>query len=250
MLCRFIATSVAKKWNGEGEAMAEGKFVAYCRVSTKGQGQSGLGLEAQQKAISAYLNGGQWSLIAEYVEVESGKKSNRPELLKALAACRVHKATLIIAKLDRLARNASFLMGLVDSSIDFVFCDFPNIPAGATGRFMTQQMASFAELEAGLISERTKAALRAKVARDGQWDRKAAHHLVAGAGQAAASAQRHTQAQQQAADLSPIVEEIRLSGIVSLRGIGQALGERGIAAPSGGEWGASTVRRLLARLAA
>ncbi len=97
--------------------MAEGKFVAYYRVSTERQGQSGLGLEAQENAVLEYLNGGGWKFVGRFVEVESGKRNDRPELAKALAACRRLGATLVIAKLDRLACNAAFVANLMESGV-------------------------------------------------------------------------------------------------------------------------------------
>jgi DNA invertase Pin-like site-specific DNA recombinase len=100
--------------------MDEGKFVAYYRVSTEKQGRSGLGLEAQQRAVRDYLNGGSWDLCSEIVEVESGKNSDRPKLAEALTLCRLYGATLIIAKLDRLSRDAHFLLGLEKAGVDFV----------------------------------------------------------------------------------------------------------------------------------
>src|SRR5687768_4437449 len=100
--------------------MAEGKFIAYYRVSTDRQGKSGLGLDAQRTAVTDYLNGGNWKLVAEFVEVESGRKSDRPELLKALAACHRQGATLVIAKLDRLSRNVAFVSNLMEAGVDFV----------------------------------------------------------------------------------------------------------------------------------
>jgi DNA invertase Pin-like site-specific DNA recombinase len=107
--------------------MAAGRFAAYYRVSTKRQGHSGLGLEAQRQAVITYLNGGKWKLVAEETEIESGtrKGNNRPALARALAQCRLHNATLIIAKLDRLARNVAFISNLMESGVDFVACDFP-----------------------------------------------------------------------------------------------------------------------------
>lgn len=222
------------------------RYVAYYRVSTDRQGRSGLGLDAQRDAVRRFLEGS--PPVAEFTEAESGRKVNRVQLTKALAACRIHRATLIIAKLDRLARNQQFLMGLVDSGVDVLFCDLPSIPAGAAGRFMLQQMAAVAELEAGLISERTKAALAAKVARDGQWDRKAKHHLVAGAGQAAAAAAVKARAAQAAADLAPIIADLRHSGATSLRQIAAGLSAKGVPTVRGGEWTAGAVRSVLARL--
>src|SRR3954462_11185529 len=106
-------------------AMAQGNFVAYYRVSTARQGRSGLGLDAQRKAVADYLNGGSWELLEEFVEVESGKRSDRLELVKALKACRARRATLVIAKLDRLARDAHFLLGLQKAGVDFVAADMP-----------------------------------------------------------------------------------------------------------------------------
>jgi DNA invertase Pin-like site-specific DNA recombinase len=135
-------------------------------VSTDKQGRSGLGLEAQREAVTRYLNGGNWTLAAEYVETESGKRSDRPKLAAALAHAKAIKATVVFAKLDRLTRNVDLLRSLVASDVDLVFCDLPHVPAGAMGRFLLTQMASVAELlEAGLVSERTKAALAAAKAR-------------------------------------------------------------------------------------
>jgi DNA invertase Pin-like site-specific DNA recombinase len=138
--------------------MAGGKFISYLRVSTERQGRSGLGVEAQRAAVESYLNRGRWSLVAEYVEAESGKRSERPQLAKALAHAKAIGAAVVFAKLDRLTRNVDLLRSLVASDVDLVFCDLPHVPPGAMGRFLLTQMASVAELEAGLISERTKAA--------------------------------------------------------------------------------------------
>jgi DNA invertase Pin-like site-specific DNA recombinase len=131
-----------------------GNFVAYYRVSTERQGRSGLGLEAQQKAVRDHLNGGNWGIVAEFTEVESGKRSDRPQLAAALAACRLRGAKLIIAKLDRLARNVHFVSGLMESGVDFVAADFPQ-----ANRLTVHILAAVAEHEAKMISERTKVAL-------------------------------------------------------------------------------------------
>lgn len=224
------------------------KFVAYYRVSTEKQGRSGLGVDAQREAVKRFLHSsGGFPPVAEFVEEESGRKVDRPELAKAMAACRVHKATLVIAKLDRLSRNQSFLMGLIDSGVDVVFCDLPSIPAGAAGRFMLQQMAAVAELEAGLISERTKAALAAKVARDGQWDRKASHHLVAGAGQAEAVAAVKAKANAFASDMNAHIKGLQERGITSLSALADALNAEGVTTSRGSKWTATAVRRVLAK---
>src|SRR5262249_17927067 len=135
--------------------MAEGKFVSYLRVSTDKQGKSGLGLEAQRNAVEDYLNGGRWKLVKEFVEVESGKREdNRPMLAQAMAACRLHKATLVIAKLDRLSRDAHFLLGLDKAGLEFVATDNPH-----ANRLTVGIMALMAETEREMISKRTKDAL-------------------------------------------------------------------------------------------
>src|SRR6195256_4290258 len=144
--------------------MATGGFIAYYRVSTARQGASGLGLEAQRAAVASYLNGGEWHIQAEFTEVESGRRVDRPQLDRALAAARVHRAPLVVAKVDRLTRSVGFLSRLLEAGVEVRFADLPTIE-GPTGRFMLQQMAAVAELEAGLISTRTKAALAAAKAR-------------------------------------------------------------------------------------
>jgi len=137
-----------------------GKFVAYYRVSTDQQGASGLGLEAQRSAVATYLDGGPWRLVAEHTEVESGKRADRPELAKALLACRKHKAKLIIAKLDRLSRNLAFIATLMDSGVEFVAVDNPH-----ANKLTIHILAAVAQHEREAISERTKAALAAAKAR-------------------------------------------------------------------------------------
>ena len=145
---------------GDGDMTNTGKFVAYYRVSTGKQGKSGLGLEAQRAAVATYLNGGDWSIVAEHTEVESGKRADRPALEQALAAARLHRAALVVSKVDRLTRSVAFLSRLLEAGVDVRFADLPVIE-GATGRFLLQQMVAVAELEAGIISARTKAALAA-----------------------------------------------------------------------------------------
>lgn len=135
--------------------MEETVYVAYLRVSTQRQGTSGLGLQAQQEIIQNYLNGD--SPIAEFVEVESGRKSDRPKLHEALELCKKKKATLIVAKMDRLSRNVAFTSQLLDSGIEIVFCDFPK-----ANRLVLTIISAISEYEAGLIRQRTKAALQVK----------------------------------------------------------------------------------------
>src|SRR6476659_9281078 len=141
-------------------ARNNGKFVCYFRVSTARQGRSGLGIDAQREAVKTYLNGGDWQIVGEFTEIESGKRSDRPALEQALAAARLHRAALVVSKVDRLTRSVSFLSRLLDAGVDVRFADLPVIE-GATGRFLLQQMVAVAELEAGMISARTKAALAA-----------------------------------------------------------------------------------------
>ncbi len=223
------------------------KYVAYYRVSTKKQGQSGLGLEAQEATVARHLQSDDELIAPPFVEVESGRRSDRPELTKALARCRVMNATLIVAKVDRLTRSAAFLETVSKSGVPIVFCDFPGVK-GAMGTFILQQMASVAQLEAGLISERTKAALKARVeGKKGQWDRKAKHHLIPGAGQKAATEARQKKAQARASDLKPVVDEIKVEGVTSLGGIAKALNERGIPTARGGQWQAVQVKRMIAQ---
>ena len=132
------------------------RFVAYYRVSTDRQGRSGLGLESQRADVLDFINGGAANLIAEFTEVESGKRNDRPELEKALALCRKEKAKLVIAKLDRLARNVAFISNLMESGVDFVAVDMPD-----ANRLTVHILAAVAEHERELISERTRSALKA-----------------------------------------------------------------------------------------
>src|SRR2546429_6057628 len=140
-----------------------GKFVAYFRVSTDRQGKSGLGLEAQRKSVRDYLDGGRWSLVAEFTEIESGKHNDRPGLVKAPAGCKKQKARLVIAKLDRLSRNLAFIATLMDSGVEFTAVDNPH-----ANKLTIHILAAVAQHEREMISERTKAALQAAKARGKQ----------------------------------------------------------------------------------
>jgi DNA invertase Pin-like site-specific DNA recombinase len=230
--------------------MATGKFVSYLRVSTDKQGRSGLGVEAQREAVTRYLNGGSWKLVAEYVETESGKRSDRPKLAAALGHAKAIGATVVFAKLDRLTRNVDLLRTLVASGVDLVFCDLPHVPAGAMGRFLLTQMASVAELEAGLISERTKAALAAAKARGAKLGNPNGARALRGkqVGNKEAVAAVKRKAQEQAMNLRSILDDIRAQGITSIRKIAEELNRRSVLTPRGGEWRSTTVVRLLARL--
>jgi DNA invertase Pin-like site-specific DNA recombinase len=218
--------------------MAEGNYIAYYRVSTEGQGRSGLGLEAQQAAVLDYLNGGGWKLKAEFTEVESGKLDDRPQLAAALKACKKHRAKLVIAKLDRLARKVSFIAGLMDSKVDFVACDLPSATP-----FMLHVYAAVAEEEARKISERTKAALAAAKERGVKLGNPT---NLAEASRKGAAANK-ARADRFAANVLPIVNEIKAAGVTSVRGISKALNARGVRTAGGGAWHPTSVHRLLNR---
>ncbi|MFA6241328.1 MAG: recombinase family protein [Candidatus Hydrogenedentales bacterium] len=222
--------------------MANGKFVAYYRVSTKAQGQSGLGLEAQKKAVQDYLNGGRWKLVAEFTEVESGKKDKRPQLHAALTSCRVYGARLVIAKLDRLSRDAHFLLGLEKAGVDFVAADMPD-----ANKLTVGILALVAQQEREAISARTKAALAAAKARGKILGGHRPGALRrADVGRAESAKMRSDKARSRAADIMPIIEEIRTEGVTSANGIAKELNERCIPTARGGMWQAVTVQRLLA----
>ena len=219
-----------------------GRYVAYYRVSTARQGRSGLGLEAQRHAVREHLNGGSWKLIGEFTEVESGKRSDRPKLAEALKSCRLQGAKLIIAKLDRLARNVAFISNLMESKVEFEAVDFPQ-----ANRLTIHIMAAIAEHEAKMISDRTRAALAAAKARGkrlgGFRGRTGTAADCAKARQAKSLA-----AAARAADIAPVIDDIRTAGANSLRSIANELNERGITASRGGVWSGAQVRAVMARM--
>jgi DNA invertase Pin-like site-specific DNA recombinase len=222
------------------------KFVSYLRVSTDKQGERGLGIEAQRKAVEDYLNGGQWELLREYVEVETGKRDDRPKLREALHHAKVTGATLVIAKLDRLSRNLAFIAALQDSGARFVAADMPE-----ANETMIQFMAVIARHERKAISARTKAALAAARARGTKLGNPNLAALqAAGAGKpgwtAGANANRAA-AERYAHDVLPVLADIRQGGMASLGGIAAELNSRGILTARGGYWYATTVRNLLRR---
>ena len=169
-----------------------GKYVSYYRVSTDKQGKSGLGLDAQKAAVADRLDGGRWQIVGEFVEVESGKRASRPQLDAAIAACKKHKAKLIVAKLDRLSRNVSFLLKLIEAGVEVLFADLPELN-GAMGKFVLITMAN------GLISERTKVALKAAKARGVKLGRHGAEVLAS---------QYRDEACQRAKELEPVIREM------------------------------------------
>jgi DNA invertase Pin-like site-specific DNA recombinase len=226
---------------------SKGKFIVYYRVSTARQGKSGLGLDAQRAAVAVYLNGGDWEIAGEFTEVESGKRAERPELDKALAAARLHRCPLVVSKVDRLTRSVAFLSRLLEAGVDVRFADLPQIE-GATGRFLLQQMVAVAELEAGMISARTKAALAA-AKRRGQklgGDRGVKPSAKT---RALATAAVEKRADARAADVAPTLAALQQGGATSLRDLAAGLNAQGIPTARGsGKWSAVQVSRVMVRL--
>ncbi len=220
--------------------MAKGRFVSYLRVSTDKQGKSGLGLEAQRQAVEYYLDGGSWELLHEYIEVESGKRDDRPQLDKAMHHATVTGATLIIAKLDRLSRDAHFLLGLQKEGVRFVAADMPE-----ANETMVGFMAIMAEHEGRMISRRTKEALAVAKARGVRLGNPNGAACLRGLGNDAAVRAVKAGAAKRAAMLRPILEDIQAEGIASVRGVAKELNARGILTARGGRWHATSVVRLL-----
>lgn len=202
-------------------------FVAYYRVSTQMQGKSGLGLEAQRASVLAHI--GDNPLLAEYTEIESGKNNNRAELDKAMQLAKANKATLLIAKLDRLSRDVHFISGLMKEDVQIVALDMPH-----ANKFQWHIMAAVAEQERDFISERTKAAIAAKRERGDAW----------GANKARTDA-----AQAHAEEVRPFVQSLNAGGITTPAAIARELNQRGYRTSKGASWTSTQVQRLLRRLA-
>lgn len=208
-------------------------FIAYYRVSTDKQGRSGLGLDAQKQAVEAFV-AGRGTIIKEFTEVESGKRSDRPQLAEALAMCRQRKARLVIAKLDRLARNVHFISGLMESGVEFTACDMPE-----ANRLTLHIIAAVAEHEREMISRRTKDALAAAKARG----------IKLGNPRPVAPAQRvrdlaSVKAAQHRASIKPLIEKLRNQGL-SLAAIAKQLNQSGILTAHGKQWYAATVKNVI-----
>ena len=211
-------------------------FVLYRRVSTTRQGQSGLGLESQDETVRRYVTGQNGKIVGEFVEVESGKNNDRPQLTNALSECRRLKATLVVAKLDRLSRNAEFLLRLQNGNVDFVCCDCPNVD-----RFTVGILALVAQRERELISERTKSALaqaRKRGVRLGTRNpNRQVRLMVAG---------YRRQKNEFIAKVGPIIAEIKSSGVKTLTEIALCLTRRGIPTRTGKSvWFPSTVKTVV-----
>jgi len=229
--------------------MTSDAFVTYCRVSTARQGRSGLRLEAQRAAVESDLRGGDWRIVGEFVEIESGRVAERPELAKALAAARL-----------RLTRSLAFLSRLLEAGVDVRFCDLPQIE-GPTGRLMLQPMAAVAELEAGLIGDRTRKALAAKAAWYAKLDEAERDALraagkatqlggdrgarLSGEQRARGRAELSARARARSADLATVIAGLRAAGATTLTALATGLNERGIPASRGGRWSPTQVGRML-----
>ena len=210
--------------------------------------------------MESYLRGGDWRIVGEFVEIESGRVAVRPELAKALAAARLHRAALVVAKVDRLTRSLAFLSRLLEAGVDVRFCDVPQIE-GPTGRFMLQQMAAVAELEAGLIGDRTRKALAAKAAWYAKLDEAERDALraagkatqlggdrgarLSGEQRARGRAELSARARARSADLAPVIAGLRAAGATTLTAFATGLNERGIPASRGGWWSPTQVGRML-----
>ena len=220
--------------------MAIAKFVSYLRVSTDRQGRSGLGLESQRTSVTEYLNGGDWELLAEFVEVESGKRNDRPALADALASCRIHKATLVVARLDRLARNAHFLLGLKEAGVDFVAVDMP-----FANRLTIGVMALVAEETGRSISAVTKSALQAAKARGVKLGSpRPITKLAQVNGNRESAIARAKAAKKWIEDIGPLVEKMMMQH-KSLLATAMALNAANIPARRGGAWQHNQVKQVL-----
>lgn len=209
------------------------QVIAYYRVSTDRQGRSGLGLEAQREAVADFVSVKNWSLVGEFTEIESGKRKDRPELTEAIAETKRIKGKLIIAKLDRLARNVHFISGLMETGVDFVAVDMPT-----ADRFMLHVYAAMAEEEGRRISQRTKAALAAAKARG----------VKLGANGKALAECNKVDAISFARTMAPIVADITARGDTTVRAVTKALNTMGVPSREGGRWHIRSTGLLLNRL--
>ncbi len=232
----------------------DGKFVAYYRVSRKTQGADGLGIEAQKRAVAAFLNGGDWTLVGEFTEVESGAKGDRPALHEAIALAKLTKAKLCIAKLDRLSRDVHFLTGLEKAGVDFVCCDMPT-----ANRLTIHIMAAVAQAEREMISQRTKdalASIKAKIA-NGEGHVSKAGKPVERLGNPNGLSQPRRDlgplaAKEKAATFAgkvgPTITTLKDAGL-TLQQVADRLNEMGVPTSRGSSWTPMAVKRVIDRLA-
>ena len=223
-------------------------IVSYLRVSTSGQGKSGLGLEAQREAVARFAETEGAAIVAEFVEVETGKGADaldrRPQLAGALATARRHKCAVVVAKLDRLSRDVAFIAGLMAQRVPFI-----SVELGTDcDPFLLHLYAALAEKERALISGRTKAALAAAKARGVKLGGDRGYRITKAAGEAGHAAVKALAADR-AADVAPVIAELRATGANTLRAIAEGLNARGITTPRGGSWSAVQVQRVMARVA-
>ena len=220
-------------------AMNSNRYVAYYRVSTAAQGRSGLGLEGQQAAVAGYLATQYHELVGTFTEIESGRNSDRPQLIAALALARRQKATVVIAKLDRLARSVAFISAIMESGVEFIAADMP-----AANRLTIQIMAVIAENEARMISDRTKAALAAAKARGVVLGNRANLIKV----QPMAREVIVKNADKHASDILPVLKQIVASGVKSVHVVAEQLNQRGVKTARGGQWHGTTVMNMVRRM--
>jgi DNA invertase Pin-like site-specific DNA recombinase len=197
-----------------------------------------LGLSAQRKAVLDYLNGGHWTMVSEFTEIESGKRADRPKLAEAMRAAKRHKATLVIAKLDRLARSVAFISEIMESGVEFVAADMP-----MANRLTVHILAAVAEHEREMISQRTKSALAAAKARGTRLGNRTNIEIA----QKNSRAVRSKASAQFVLNSIPIIKQIQATGLNSLRDVATALNARGIRSARGGEWHPTQVKRVLER---
>jgi DNA invertase Pin-like site-specific DNA recombinase len=217
-------------------------IVAYVRVSTSQQGRSGLGIEAQREALARFAGGEGFELVAEFLEIETGKGSDaldrRPQLAAALAKARALRCPVAVAKLDRLSRDVHFISGLMAHRVPFLVAELgPDVDP-----FVLHLFAALAEKERALIAGRTKAALAAAKAKGAKLGNP---NIEVAQGRAVAAIK--AEANRAAGNVLPIIVEIRKSGAMTLRAIADALNARGVPTPRGGRWHAMSVRNALAR---
>lgn len=230
-----------------------GRFVTYYRVSRASQGIEGLGMDAQRKAVAAYLNGGAWEVIGEFEEVESGKRSDRPQLAKAITMAKASSAKLLIAKLDRLSRNVHFLSGLTEQGVEFVAADMPE-----ANTFTVHIMAAVAQQEREAISYRTTVALgsiKERIKRDGQYVTKGGKTITTLGGtnrfddrsRSLAAEAVKRKADNEAARVLPLITSLRAGGS-TLQQTADHLNQAGLKTPRGASWTPTAVMRAEKRM--